>query len=528
MPSQSAIAAMPVARERLEELRTTFSEQLLPQIKQHRGLVLVLIAAIIATIAAAMLWGGSESLRPLFGKQERYDAANIIETLSAGNIPYTLHPDSGQILVADNLLAKARMTLAASGVTPDLPAGMELLSTNGELGRSQFVEHARYKQGLEGELAKTIISLSAVRNARIHIAMPERSSFMRETPETTASVFVDVYPGARLRENQVQAIVNLVSGSIPDLTPENVTVMDQNGNALSASMASSIPEWQEEHTRKREAALSQRITTLLEPVVGTGNLRVQVTADIDYNSSEVIKETYNPDNRAVRSENIANDEQSAVPAKGVPGVESNRTANALSTREAGRSSSSSRTQRNYEVDKTISRNRKAAGTLEKLSIGIVVNSLTTESGKGWTPEALDTMTSLVSNAVGLNTGRGDTISLYSLPFSSNFVEEDPSPWYMIFDGEYGQYVITGSAAILLLFIGLLLRLQFYRRKIAKERKEAEARQKVLDIDESKDAVKAGLTLAVHPQDKTIERARQLTLNNPEQVAMVLQQWIDKQ
>ena len=526
MPSFSASAAMPVARERIDELRTNFRKQLLPRLRQRRGLALTLTVAFLAATATLFFWSGHETLRPLFGSQERYNTASIIETLTAGNIPYSLHPASGQILVDESLVSKARMTLAANGITPDIPAGMELLSPNGELGRSQFVEQARYKQGLQGELAKTIISMSAVRNARIHLAMPERSSFMRDTPETTASVFLDIYPGARLREKQVLAIVNLVSGSVPGLEPDNVTVMDQNGNALSSSTADSIPEWQEQHTRKREAALAQRITALLEPVVGPGNLRVQVTADIDYNSSEIVQEVYNPDSRVVRSESLSSDEQTAAPAKGIPGVESNRVADATENNKLGRSSS--KTLRNYELDKTISRNTKTAGSLEKLSIGIVVNSTAAETESGWTPEALDTMTSLVSNAVGLENNRGDTISLYSLPFSSKFEEEDPNPWYMIFDGENAQYVISGLAAVVLLFLGLVLRLQSYRRKIAKERKEANARQLALNAEESKDAAEAGLVLAVHPHDKTIERARQLTTNNPEQVAMVLQQWIDKQ
>ncbi|MCL6270124.1 flagellar M-ring protein FliF [Sansalvadorimonas sp. 2012CJ34-2] len=526
MPSLSASAAMPVARERIDELRTNFRNQLLPRLKQRRGLVLTITAAIIAVVATLFFWSGQENLRPLFGSQERYNTANIIDTLTAGNIPYTLHPSSGQILVDESLLPKARMTLAANGVTPDIPSGMELLSPNGELGRSQFVEQARYKQGLEGEVARTIISMSAVRNARIHLAIPERTSFMRETPEITASVFLDIYPGARLREKQIQAIVNLVSGSVPGLEPDNVSVMDQNGNSLSASTADSIPEWQEQHTRKREAALAHRITALLEPVVGPGNLRVQVTADIDYNSSEVVKESYDPQSQVVRSESLSTDEQTAAPAKGVPGVESNRVADAAENNKLGRSSS--KTLRNYDVDKTISRNTKTAGSLDKLSIGIVVNSLAAEGDNGWTPEALETMTNLVSNAVGIENTRGDTISLYSLPFSSKFEEEDPNPWYMIFEGENSQYVISGLAAVVLLFLGLLLRIQSYRRKIAKERKEAEARQKALTSEESKDAAEAGLVIAVHPHDKTIERARQLTINNPEQVAMVLQQWIDKQ
>ena len=415
------------------------------------------------------------------------------------------------------------MSLAANGIAPDAPAGMELLSTEGELGRSQFVERARYKQAMEGELSKTIISLRAVRNARIHLALPERSSFVREVPKPTASVFLDLYPGARLKQPQIQAIVNLVSGSIPDLMPDNVNVLDQNGNMLSTTMVDGVPDWQLEHTLKREQAMAQRVTSLLEPVVGAGNLRVQVTADIDYSTREVTREQFNPESKVVRSENLASDDETTAVAEGVPGVESNRTADTNGRNGVARTRSSS--QRNYELNKTISHDTKAPGNLEKLSIGIVVNALAAEGTEGWSPASLDTMNKLVANAVGLQSERGDIISLYSLPFSQQLVTEKSEPWYALFEGEYGVYMLTGLAALLLLIVGLILRMHFYRKQVKQQRTKA-MKMKTLRERESKDAAEAGLTIAVHPDDKLIERARQLSLSHPEQVALVLEKWID--
>ena len=358
MQTLSASTILPVVQERIDSIRKAAQEKLLPALKQRRGLTLAGAAAVTAILLTAFFWSSSDSnLRPLFGNQERYDIASIIETLDSSRIPYSLHPNSGQILVDQSLLPEARMALASSGVTPDIPAGMELLSTEGELGRSQFVEQARYIQGMEGELARTVMSLRAVRNARIHLAIPQRSSFVREVPSPTASVFVDLFPGARLQQPQIQAIANLVSGSVPSLSPDDVNVLDQNGNMLSTTMVDGVPDWQLEHTQKREAALSQRITALLEPVVGSGNLRVQVTADIDYSAHEVTSESYDQDNPAVRSENLASDDQTTSAVQGVPGIESNRTA--AEENSEGIARSSSRTQRNYELDRTVTQSKKA-------------------------------------------------------------------------------------------------------------------------------------------------------------------------
>ncbi|CAM3719356.1 flagellar basal-body MS-ring/collar protein FliF [Parendozoicomonas haliclonae] len=522
MSTLSASTVLPALNKQLDALRSTTSGKLIPMLKQHRMLALSGAAALIAVTLTFSFWSDNSDLKPLFGRQERYDVASVIETLDSSQIPYSLHPDSGQVLVDQTVLNNARMALAANGISPDMPVGMEVLSPQGELGRSQFVEQARYAQGLEGELAKTIISLRAVRNARVHLAIPQRSSFVRDVPAPTASVFVDLFPGARLKQPQIEAIVNLVSGSVPDLTPDKVTVLDQNGNMLSTTMIDGVPDWQLEHTQKREAALAQRITNLLEPVVGPGNLRVQVSANIDFSSEEVTSENFDNEAPVVRSESISNNDQSKPVAQGVPGIDSNRTA--ANNTDNGAVSSSSSTQRNYELGRTITQSRKAPGTLESLSIGIVVNSLAAATDTGWSAEALETMNRLVTDAAGLQPTRGDTLSLYSLPFSAEMDLTPESPWYALLDGEYGDYIIIGLGVTALLLLGLILRLHFYRKQIRREREQV--RIKTLSHKESKDAAEAGLVIAVHPDDKIIERARQLAMNHPQQVALLIEKWVD--
>ncbi len=522
--------------DKINAMRATLTEKLqqLPAlIKENIVLVAAGAAVLFAAIITIMLWSGDDpNMRPLFGRQERYDIATVIETLDAKQIPYTLHPDSGQILVTEQDLSKARLALAASGISPDMPEGMELLNNSGELGRSQFVEQARYTQGLEGELAKTIMNINSVRAARVHLAIPKRSSFLRETSEPTAAVFVDLYPGAHLKSEQVDAIVNLVAGSTPNLKPSNINVLDQNGNVLSGSSAEDLPSWQLEYTAKREAVLAQRITALLEPVVGPGNLRVQVTANMDYSAEQITTESFDKSSPVVRSESLASHDQNVQSGQGgIPGISSNRVA------DGGKSSttpsSSSRTQRNYELDRTVTQSRKAPGTLEKLSIGILVNETAAKSGDGWSPEELEMMNNLVINAIGLDLARGDTISLYSLPFNTEPKPEELPPkeiWQELLEGEHRNAILIGGGVLLFILLALILRISLYRRQVKRNQLAIPQADKRTFIPSSAPPAEMDSSLLMGNannahSDKMIEKARQFAIRHPKQVAMMLEKWI---
>src|SRR5574344_456991 len=227
-------------------------------------LVIALLAALVATVIVVILWTASQNYVPLYGRQEMYDTANILEQLEKEQVPFRLDSGTGQVLVPEGKLAQVRMALAARGVRAAMPAGLESLNTVSGLGTSEFMETSRYRHALEGELARSIIALDAVRSARVHLAIPKRTLFVgRDEEKPTASVVLDLQPGRGLEPSQVEAIANLVAGSVPGMKPEAVSIVDQAGELLSADMGDKggfgkLSVQQMEYVRKLEQYVKQR------------------------------------------------------------------------------------------------------------------------------------------------------------------------------------------------------------------------------------------------------------------------------
>jgi len=343
------------------------------------------------------------------------------------------------------------MKLASLGITNDRNIGYELLDREQTLGSSQFMENISYRRGMEGELARTITSLNSVRSARVHLALPKASVFVRDGRKPSASVFVELIPGRRLQEDQSAAIVNLVASSVPELDPAEVTIVDQNGRMLSnrdKSEESVMATHQFEITRKLEELLMKRISKILEPVMGRDRFQAQVSADINFTAIEQTEESYNPDLQILRSEQLMEENRSAGTGGigGIPGALSNQPPGAASApeqvgaRSVGENSSAvsgnSRTQatRNYELDRTISYTRHQQGQVRRLSVAVVIDdpvSSETENAEGeanaegqenaasgWTQEELDRFTALVKGAVGYDAARGDSVTLVNAPFAT--------------------------------------------------------------------------------------------------------------
>nr|WP_321241462.1 flagellar basal-body MS-ring/collar protein FliF [uncultured Tolumonas sp.] len=443
-------------------------------------LMIALLAAVVAAMIVIILWTTSPNFVPLYGKQEMYDAANIMELLEKEKVPFKLDKTSGQILVPDDQLAQVRIALAARGVRAAMPAGMESLDTKLGLGTSEFMENMRYRNAQEGELARTIISLDAVRSARVHLAIPQRTLFVgRNEEKPTASVMLDMVPGQSLEQGQIAAIVNLVAGSITGMKPEAVTVVDQSGKLLSQEInndasLSHMSVQQMEYVRRLEDYIRQRAGDMLYPVVGNDNFRLQIAADVDFSKVEETKEALDP-NQILRSENVKEDKNSANNATGgIPGALSNRPPAATTDKNSKDKDNTSKTttdnskqtqterheyNRQYDNSRTVTHTEYPLGRVKQLSISVLLNQKTAPKS-GWSPEQLKEIEDLVKRASGFDGTRGDQFSLASFDFSPAIVSPtgatpETLPWWQQASlQEMVRYGVGSLLGLALIFFGI--------------------------------------------------------------------------
>jgi len=441
--------------------------------------LMVGLAASIAIGFAVVLWSQKPDYRVLFSNLNFSDANEVIEQLRLYNMPYKFDADGRAILVPQEHVHQARLKLAAEGFTADKTVGFELLEQEQGLGTSQFMENARFRRGLEGELARTISSLLAVRSARVHLALPKESVFVRDQRKPRASVFIEMFSGRTLERDQVAAIANLVASSIPELAVDDVTVVDQKGRLLNTRSQDQdvvLAAKQLEYTRSIEETLLNRVNSILQPVVGLGNFRAEVSTDIDFTEVEQADEIYNPDLPALRSEQTLEENRASGDlAQGVPGALSNQPpgpnsvpeemdANATARGGAARSGSSrEQAVRNYELDRTLSYTRHQSGVVKRLSVAVVVDDLQTinpESGETvrtpWTEAELERLQVLVRNAVGFSALRGDSVTVVNSPFvpPEQFEVEESSFWQEDWFWDLMKQLMAGLF-VLLLILGVL-------------------------------------------------------------------------
>lgn len=304
VPAETNASNMPAAREgdapeSRSDLFMGFNRlNLLRQIGLMVGL-----AASVALGLAVVLWAQEPNYQPVVGDLSSYNPQDVTTILESNGIDYKMDPRTGALLVPSDQVYNARLKLAAEGVTDRQTMGYELLDQERGLGTSQFMETISYRRGLEGELARTVASMRGVRNARVHLAIPERSVFVRDARDPSASVFLEVFAGRRPEQEQINAIVNLVAGSVPMMSKEHVTVVDQNGNLLTGKQSQSGADQmadQYEYTAKVEERLTRRVASLIGPIVGDGRYRAEVSADLDFSSVEQAEELFNPEQQADR------------------------------------------------------------------------------------------------------------------------------------------------------------------------------------------------------------------------------------
>lgn len=525
--------------------------------------LMVGLAASVALGMSVVLWAQEPNYQPIMSNINNMDINEVSTLLNQNDITYKIDPSSGVLLVESSEIHRAKLKLAAAGITEEKPAGFELLDQEQGLGTSQFMESTRFKRGLEGELSKTISSLRNVRSARVHLAIPKRSVFVRDTRKPTASVFVEVFSGRPLAKGQVDSIVNLVAGSVPEMSKEDVTVVDQKGNLLSQQDENSedrLASREFEYSRKIEKVLNGRVSSILEPVLGSGRFRSEVSADVDFTSVEQAEEIFNPDMQAIRSEQTLDEQRVAGSPGGIPGALSNQPPGAANVPEvaggkaeggleAGELSDiRKQTTRNYEVDRTVSYTKQQPGRIKRLTVAVAIDDIrkvNPETGEvsftPWTENELQRLTLLVRNAVGYSASRGDSVNVINTPFAAEEVIafEEPPIWQQQWFLDLIKPILAGIV-ILILVLGLVrptLKSLAQSGQQAKELALAGDEDGLAELDELGEGGEGEkVTLSTSDEfllpgasegyDKKLNALKGLVVDDPARVAQVVRQWVN--
>lgn len=418
------------------------------------------LAASIALVVGLLLWSSAPEYKVLFSNLSEKDAGTITTTLQQLNAPYKTEA-GGTLLVPADQVYDLRFKLAAQGLPKGGAVGFELMDSP-KLGMTQFQEQVAFQRGMEGELARTVQALAPVESARVHLAIPKPSVFIRDKQMPSASVLVNLHPGRTLDPGQVQAIVHLVSSSVAELSPGNVTVVDQTGNLLTSQADSQsvhgLNASQLDYIRQMEGYFAQRIEAIVSPIVGEGNVKAEVRADLDFSESEATSETYKPnptpDAQAVRSLQTVEDiNNGGNQAQGIPGALTNQPpgpataplnaqpgANAGPNVGGGQGSSSNSSRRenttNFELDKTIRHTKEPLGRVKRLSVAVVVNYRAGAKDAAGvaakptplTPAELTQINNLVKESMGFNPQRGDSVNVVNAAFTDSKAELDIPLW----------------------------------------------------------------------------------------------------
>lgn len=513
-----------------------------------------MIAGGLVVTAAILFWTLRPSYAPLFTSMESAEAAEVLQALDQLGVPYRIDTLSGRIEIPQEKIAETRLLLAGQGLPRASDFGFELLQQDMGLGASRLMEGAYHQRAVEGELARSIAALEPVESARVHLAQPERSVFVRERRPPTASVVVNLRGSRSLSDIQVGAIVHLVSSSIPGLDPERVTVVDQRGRLLTSDgddLGLSTSADQLDFMRRLEASYVDRVMTLLTPILGPDGVRVQVAADLDFSRVERTQETFNPERTAVRSEQINEQERVGTDplAGGIPGALTNQPpqGGALGEQPPADpmqpSSRSLQKTRNYEIDRSIAHVREMPGGIRRLSTAVVVDYREEINEEGElvrvprSEQELESIRALVREAVGFNPERNDSINVISASFQPGLDEEKidiwTQPWFI-------ELVKIGAGLILALAVLLTIVRPAVRQLApppepedeeraaleAGERGEGEDGEETLALGQPSEGI-AALVGPKGPdqQQLDIDAVREMVKEDPKRVAQLMKVWL---
>jgi flagellar M-ring protein FliF len=506
-----------------------------------RALLMLGAAGLIAVVSAAWLWSTSPSYGILFTNVSDRDGGAILAQLSQMNIPYK-NADGGTILVPADKVHEARLKLASQGLPKGSIVGFEILESQ-KFGLTQFQEQLNYQRGLEGELARSIQTLAPVAAARVHLALPKASGFLRDKEPPTASVLLQLHPGQTLDRSQVAGIVHLVASSVPELNIKNVSVVDQHGSLLASQSdgVSGLNSSQLDYLSQVETSTIKRIEDILEPIVGRGNVRAQVTADVDFSNVDSEDETFHPnqaaDKAAIRSQSSTESTQAGAGGpQGIPGALSNQppvpaTApiagqtpplNPGAASAAAAANVHKENVTNYEVDKNIKRTHTASGQIRRLTAAVVVNNKPAEGGQGagtpWDAKEIENLQALVRQAMGFSEQRGDSLNLVNAAFTQpELAALEPVPFLQ--RPEVLAMAKEGGKAVLFLVLTAIVVFGVLRpalKSIGTAPPPPEA---------APEAVPALVAAPASSAQLSMEGMRQIAKNDPAAVANVVKTWV---
>ena len=527
---------------------------------------LIGLAAAVAIGMVVVLWTSEPNYAPLYSNVTGQDASEIANVLAANDIDYKVDANTGTIMVAQGMAAEARLKLAAQGLPQGTTRGLEMLQEDQGLGTSQFIESARYNHALEAELARSIESIRSVEQARVHLALPKQSIFIRNRTKPSASVVTKLYAGRRLNQEQVDAIVHMVASSIPLMEAAQVTVVDQFGRLLTGDhddeMAHTSKQF--EYTRKLEDSYANRIIQLLQPIVGEGKVNAQVSAALDFSEIESTREAYDPERSVVRSEQITEQETRDLnEAMGIPGALSNQppaagtldpaAAEAAANPNLPSNQNRSAT-RNFEVDRMISHTRNPRGSIQRLTVAVVIDSKSQVADDGsvnkvnYSDEEIARFESLIKETIGFDQNRGDSVSVINQAFLPTEVEIPEVPMWQSLMGETWLVdLVKQVLGALGLFIVYLVfgrpflkslnpnKVEVEQRVVAGEALPAAAGENAPALADGQAAMPA---IASDPtnaaalirqsdasHEQKVDMARNLVMDNPQRVANVMKQWV---
>lgn len=527
-------------------------------------------AAAIAVIIALVLWAKTPDYKVLYSNLADQDGGAIVTQLTQMNVPYRFSDNGSAIEVPADKVYDLRLRLAQQGLPKGGAVGFELLDQE-KFGISQFSEQVNYQRALEGELARTIETLGPVKNARVHLAMPKPSLFVREQKSPSASVTLSLEPGRALDEGQISAVVHMVSSAVAGLPPGNVTLVDQGGHLLTQSNTAGrdLNDAQLKYAMDVESRFQRRIESILAPIVGSGNVHAQVTAQIDFANKEKTEEQYRPNSdpsqAAVRSRQLNQSEQvNGRNPGGVPGALSNQPAppnnapianapqnNAANAPQQNQTTSmggstptgSSNTQRdettNYEVDRTILHTKLNVGDIQRLSVAVVVNYRQLTDGKPLplTAEQMKQIENLTREAMGYSDTRGDTLNVVNSPFSAAEETSLELPFWK--QQAFFEMLMSAGRWLVVLIVAWLLWRKLVRpliqRKVEVQQTQVAAQRQRA---EEEDAVSVRLTKDEQQQQRKVnqklsaevmsQRIREMSDNDPRVVALVIRQWMSNE
>ena len=541
-------------------------------------------AALIALIVALLLWSRGPSYQVLFSNLDDRDGGAIVSALGQMNVPYQFNSNGTAILVPQDRVHDVRMQMASQGLPRSGNAGFELLDQS-RFGASQFTEQVTYQRALEGELANSIKAVHSVKEARVHLAMPRETLFVRDRQSPTASVVLSLYPGRDLSEGQVSAISWLISSSVPNLHADKVSIIDQNGRLLTAPTGEMGADNQQRNfVNDIEYRAVQRILTLLNPLVGAGNVRAQVTAEVDFSRREQTSEVYKPNQQpgqaAVRSQQTSSSlQRNPQQPQGVPGALSNQapnnatanlvnppaapnqpqapaapatdpanaaaqTANAANATAAGtdpslvslaeqarllQNTGNARNDStvNYEVDRTISHVKGPLGQLSRLSVAVVVNYRNTDKEQQpLEQEELDKISDLVKQAVGYSADRGDSLSVVNGQFNEQGDIDTPfwkNPEYRELAMELVKYLVFAF----ILFMAWRIVINPIIQGLIQAKAVADARVERQKEESAREQAAEQRAAEMSRYEENLNTARTMAHDDPRAVAMVLRSWLNK-